>query len=551
MAKTGKIYYSKIEFTDEYVAAHYTFPVMFFITDNINKIKKQITYDATGKKSISSSFPSNANDGDVLVYSDGAEVWSNRLTENEAAAAAALSTLSGVLEELADIEQVKANKDASAMSPANIISWQEALDLPQLVEDYNDITEALSAEVTARQNADIAEANARTFADGLLDSKIAAEKNRNDSQDLEIAKKLDKPTADGTWVVKKEGSAYSYVAVSGDNIATANLTWTVDRSQNLGTKKLSFTNGRFSVPTLEMEITSATSVPNKIWNKGTKPTFTDKDGINKDLAFDADKLDKPTSVATNPIFALALNESNETFKVPFGLLDIITNIFTWNLSWMLPLGSGGTYTYLKIQSPSLRGNGQSLDRVSKAVSFTSTDGITAFQRGGTTLAYSENTDGARFFIYTRKFILRNYIPTELVFCGMANYGGSIPPNALIEDKVDSAYIVGLYIKPNSSFVNVVTRRSSTVVVTPTNIPVSINTAYTVIIFTEGSDFKVKIIAENIFTYEKTEVTTTVTSNYPSGIVVSATIFLSDYASGNVPVVLDDWGFTYLSKGYYR
>ena len=83
---------------------------------------------------------------------------------------------------------------------------------------------------------------------------------------VDISDKLDKPTVDGTWVVTKSGSTISYTDAStlGQNISNANLTWSVDRVQNLGTHKLSFTNGRFSVPTLEMEVTTSTSVPNKI-----------------------------------------------------------------------------------------------------------------------------------------------------------------------------------------------------------------------------------------------------------------------------------------------
>ena len=63
------------------------------------------------------------------------------------------------------------------------------------IEADEDLTDLILAETTARQNADIAESNARTFADGVLDGKITAEKNRNDSQDLEIATKLTKPTS--------------------------------------------------------------------------------------------------------------------------------------------------------------------------------------------------------------------------------------------------------------------------------------------------------------------------------------------------------------------
>lgn len=129
----------------------------------------------------------------------------------------------------------KAETNASNISGSNIISWRVALDLYSKSEVNN-----------------------------LL------------------ANKLDKPTVDGTWVVTKSGASVTYTDAStlGKNISNTNLVWSADRSQNLGGYKLSFTNGRFSVPTLEMEVTTANSVPNKIWNDGANLKFTNGAGIN-------------------------------------------------------------------------------------------------------------------------------------------------------------------------------------------------------------------------------------------------------------------------------
>ena len=91
------------------------------------------------------------NNGDVLVKNGNSQEWSPRLTEAE--------------QELVTIETRLDNLD----------------------DNDNSLQEQITAETTARQNADIAEANARTFADGVLDGKITAEKNRNDSQDSAIA----------------------------------------------------------------------------------------------------------------------------------------------------------------------------------------------------------------------------------------------------------------------------------------------------------------------------------------------------------------------------
>ena len=91
------------------------------------------------------------NNGDVLVKNGNSQEWSPRLTEAE--------------QELITIETR----------------------LDYLDDNDNSLQEQITAETTARQNADIAEANARTFADGVLDGKITDEKNRNDTQDSAIA----------------------------------------------------------------------------------------------------------------------------------------------------------------------------------------------------------------------------------------------------------------------------------------------------------------------------------------------------------------------------
>ena len=91
------------------------------------------------------------NNGDVLVKNGNSQEWSPRLTEAE--------------QELLTIETR----------------------LDDLDDNDNSLQDQITAETTARQNADNAESNARTFEDGVLDSKIKAEKNRNDSQDSAIA----------------------------------------------------------------------------------------------------------------------------------------------------------------------------------------------------------------------------------------------------------------------------------------------------------------------------------------------------------------------------
>lgn len=162
--------------------------ILALLPDNVSKkikpvhLRTSFEYVYEDMENMSATFPPGENGQIYEIDNDLPEKIkpTDRLTENELAAASALTTLSGVLEELADIEQNKANKDASEMSSANIISWQEALAI-------NDLSDNLQDAIIALQNADIAESNARTFADGVLDSKITAEKNRNDSQDSAIA----------------------------------------------------------------------------------------------------------------------------------------------------------------------------------------------------------------------------------------------------------------------------------------------------------------------------------------------------------------------------
>ena len=97
------------------------------------------------------------NNGDVLVKNGNSQEWSPRLTEAE--------------QELITIESR----------------------LDDLDDNDNSLQDQITSETTARQNADIAEANTRTFADGVLDGKITTEKNRNNAQDAEINFLKNKP----------------------------------------------------------------------------------------------------------------------------------------------------------------------------------------------------------------------------------------------------------------------------------------------------------------------------------------------------------------------
>lgn len=52
MAQAGKVYFTDVEFTDEQVAAQFSYPVEFKVTDSKGKILKIIVYDYRGNKSV-------------------------------------------------------------------------------------------------------------------------------------------------------------------------------------------------------------------------------------------------------------------------------------------------------------------------------------------------------------------------------------------------------------------------------------------------------------------------------------------------------------------
>lgn len=129
----------------------------------------------------------------------------------------------------------------------------------------------------------------------------------------DISGKLDKPTVNGSYVVTFLDGVTSYTDASqfGKNISNANLTWVSDRVQDLGTKKLSFINGRFGVPTLELGITSANSVPSKIWTAGSFLWFTDSSGINRKLAFFEDVQPKQVKYSANANINLSTTKTDD------------------------------------------------------------------------------------------------------------------------------------------------------------------------------------------------------------------------------------------------
>lgn len=84
---------------------------------------------------------------------------------------------------------------------------------------------------------------------------------------------------------------------TGFNMANANLIFLTNRTHNLSTNKVTFTNGRFEVPTLEMPVTTPNSISNKVWNDGVHLYYTTALGVQRILSNTQDKLDRLITTA--------------------------------------------------------------------------------------------------------------------------------------------------------------------------------------------------------------------------------------------------------------
>lgn len=228
MATKGKIYYVDRDFTDLEVAELFGFPSIFILKDNTGKIIKQTAYDVDGEKSVVefkaagsiknyptlSDFPIpgdiatiyKALDTDELYVWDSEtetyilssidDVWKMAVDQG---IASALTTLSGVLEEMADIQLNKANKDASEMSPADIISWQEALNI-------HNLQIALDAEIVNRALEDNKKLNKPTAPNNVSTRVVNADNSTSDKGDFQLSEQIEistSQTAQDAWKGKE------------------------------------------------------------------------------------------------------------------------------------------------------------------------------------------------------------------------------------------------------------------------------------------------------------------------------------------------------------
>lgn len=186
----------------------------------------------------------------------------------------------------------KAETDASNLTPTNVISWRDVLDV---------------------------------YSKSQVDSALAL--------------KLDKPLTDGSWVVTKSGTTISYTDAStfGQNISNSNLTWSADRTQNLNGNKLSFTGGRVSVPALELQIHNPVtnpqdnSVSNKIWTDGVGYYFNNNLGIKKKVAIGAVFTYTPTGNFTISEIKTALEATGMIFNDSHIIINLGSNNYTCSI----------------------------------------------------------------------------------------------------------------------------------------------------------------------------------------------------------------------------
>lgn len=194
MAKKGKIYFVDKDFTDAEVAELFGYPCIFILKDNTGKLLKQTAYDLEGTKSMvefkdSGSIKNYPTFADFPIPGDITTIYKALDTDELYIWDAETGTylLSSIDDSWKNYVELSIGGLQTSIDGINeeLVTIESRLD--DLYDNDNSLQDQITAEITARQNADIAEANTRTFADGVLDSKITDEKNRNDTQDSAIA----------------------------------------------------------------------------------------------------------------------------------------------------------------------------------------------------------------------------------------------------------------------------------------------------------------------------------------------------------------------------
>jgi hypothetical protein len=169
----------------------------------------------------------------------------------------------------------------------------------------------------------------------------------------------------------------------GANISNADLNFAANRIHNLGSNKLTFTNGRVEVPTLEMPVTTANSIVNKIWNEGLKLWFTNNLGVNKSVLLDGDIVDA-TATQRGLVSTIAqIFSGNKTFR---GHFRIESPVSTDNPN-ALEVVNSSNVVLMSINSNAGATIGSfGFSTINNLMSF---GGVTIFQRSGISTLYGD------------------------------------------------------------------------------------------------------------------------------------------------------------------
>jgi hypothetical protein len=197
----------------------------------------------------------------------------------------------------------------------------------------------------------------------------------------------------------------------GANISNADLNFAANRIHNLGSNKLTFTNGRVEVPTLEMPVTTANSIVNKIWNEGLKLWFTNNLGVNKSVLLDGDIVDA-TATQRGLVSTIAqIFSGNKTFR---GHVRIESPVSTDDPDALIIVNSVNDIL-LKVNSSRLVTMGNfAFSSVTNTITFS---GTKIFERSGISTLYGDAASAIIGFRTTNlNFTMRD---------GKARLGGTV------------------------------------------------------------------------------------------------------------------------------
>lgn len=250
-----------------------------------------------------------------------------------------------------------------------------------------------SGRLTDAENDISAEEYNRALEDFVLDGKITTEKNRNNTQDGQIAGntaaiagKVDKPTTDGTWMLQKAGAIFTWVAGVVQNIANTDLS---NVSARIFTQGNAFT-------------WDTAGFPYGLKNLKTSD-FDTHNGI----------------VSVNSSGDIALVSSNNLN------LDLANQFFNKNLAYIIVNPGSNGYTHFRVASTvsGIVGNISSGNNAYLWMYFKSSGNTTSTiaQHRGRGLWIQNQA-----FKFIRKFAIVSSVSTQRVFVGLTNDFGTYP-----------------------------------------------------------------------------------------------------------------------------